>query len=266
MAMLSNVCLKTLRDQRRGLVGWGVGLFAVVFLESALWPSVRDMGGLQEFVGGYPEALQSLFKLDQFTTATGFLNGELYSAMLPILFLVYGIGRGAKAIAGEEEAGTLEVLLTTRVSPASLVLHHAVALVTAVTLLGIVLFLAVVAASGTFGLGIGAGAAATGSLAMVLLGVEFGGLALAFSAITGRRTVAVAVTSALAVAAYLLYAAGSLVDLLTPWQPVSPFYQALAVGPLGAGLPLSFLWLALPAVVFPLAALPLFNHRDVIVH
>jgi ABC-2 type transport system permease protein len=264
--MLANVYLKTMRDQRRALVGWSVGLLLVVFLEAALWPTVRDMGGLREFVESYPEALRSLFKLDQFATGAGFLNGELYSALLPILFLVYGIGRGAKAVAGEEEAGTLEVLLTTRVSPTSLVLHRAAALATAIAGLGAVLFGAVLVASPAFDLGISPAAAATGSLAMVLLGVEFGWLALALSAVTGRHVTATAVTSALAVAAYLLYAAGALVDAVAPWQPLSPFHQALAGGPLGGGLPLSYLWLLLPAVAFPLAALPVFNRRDITVH
>ena len=62
--------------------------------------------------------------------------------MLPILFLVYGIGRGARSVAGEEEAGNLEVLLTTRVSPTSLVLHRAAALATGMLGLGVVLLLA----------------------------------------------------------------------------------------------------------------------------
>jgi ABC-2 type transport system permease protein len=74
------------------------------------------------------------------------------------------------------------------------------------------------------------------------------------------------VTSALAVAAYLLYAAGALVDAIEPWQPLSPFHQALASGPLGGGLPLSYLWLLLPAVAFLLAALPVFDRRDITVH
>lgn len=264
--MLANVFLKTLRDQRRGFVGWSIGLVVLVLLEAALWPTVRGMGNLQEFIAGYPEALRELFKIDQFATGAGFLNGELYSLVLPILFLVYGIGRGARSIAGEEETGTLEVLLTTRVSPVSLVLHRAAALAVAVLGLGAVLFVAVMAFSPVFGLGIGAGDAATGSVAMVLLGIEFGFLALAVSAVTGRHVVATAVAAALAVASYVLYAAGGLVDSVRPWQDVSPFYQALDGGPLGAGFPLSYLWMPVAAMVFVAAALPVFDRRDITVH
>jgi ABC-2 type transport system permease protein len=266
MTMLTNVFTKALRDQRRALVGWSTGLALLVVLEGALWPTVRNMGNLRDFIANYPEALRELFKIDQFATGTGFLNGELYSLLLPILFLVYGIGRGARAIAGEEEAGTLEVLLTTRVSPVSLVLHKAAALVVAVVGLGAVLFVAVAVCSPLFGLGITAGAALTGSLAMVLLGIEFGMLALAISAISGRHTIAVAGASALAVAAYLLYAAGGLVDALDSWRIVSPFQQALGDGPLGAGLPVVYLWMPAVAVLVVLAALPAFDRRDITVH
>jgi ABC-2 type transport system permease protein len=210
--------------------------------------------------------MKELFKLDQFGTGSGFLNGELYSLMLPILFLVYGIGRGARSIAGEEEAGTLEVLLTTRVSPTSLVLHRAAALAVATLGLGVVLFLAVMVCSPVFGLAIPAGEAAAGSLAMVLLGVEFGWLALAVSAVTGRHVVATAVASAAAVAAYLLYAAGGLVEALQSWQGLSPFDQALAGGPLGGGIQWAFLWMPAAAAVFVAVALPLFDRRDIRVH
>jgi ABC-2 type transport system permease protein len=39
------------------------------------------------------------------------VNAELSSALVPILF--YAICRGARAIAGKEESGTLDVLLVT---------------------------------------------------------------------------------------------------------------------------------------------------------
>jgi beta-exotoxin I transport system permease protein len=266
MTVFANVFVKTLRDQRRALIGWSIGLAVMVLLEAALWPTVRNMGNLQEFIANYPKALRELFKIDQFATGSGFLNGELYSLLLPILFLVYGIGRGARAVAGEEEAGTLEVLLTTRVSPMSLVLHKAAALTVAVAGLGVVLFAAVMVCSPLFGLDVTAGEALTGSLAMVGLGIEFGVLALAVSAVSGRHAIAVAAASALAVGAYLLYAAGGLVDALSSWRGVSPFQQALAGGPLGAGLPAAYLWMPAVAAVFLLAALPVFDRRDITVH
>jgi ABC-2 type transport system permease protein len=112
-------------------------------------------------------------------------------------------------------------------------------------------------------MGVGAADLAGAVLAMVLLGVEFGWLALAIGAATGRRGVAIGLAAAAAVASYLLYAAGKLVGTVEPWLPVSPFHQALDGGPLGAGLPAAYGWLILVPAVLLAAALPMFGRRDI---
>lgn len=264
--MLRTVFGKAIRDARRSLIGWSIAMVLLVLAESALWPAMPDLAAMERFLQSYPEVMRELFHLDEFATGTGFLNAELYSALLPILFLVYGIGHGARAIAGEEENGTLDVLLVTSVSPVRLTLERAAALAASLALIGTVLFAAVLTFSPTFGLGVTAADAATGSLAMALLGIEFGWLALAIGAATGRRVLAVAVTAALAVGSYLLYVAGALVPDVEPWQPVSPFFQALDGGPLGAGLPPAYGWLPLVGALALAAALPVFDRRDVATH
>lgn len=264
--MLRTVFGKTLWEQRRSLVGWGIGLFLLVLMEAALWPSIRTMPNIQQFLDSYPETVKKLFELNDFGTGRGFLNAELYTAVLPILFIVFGVGRGARAVAGEEEAGTLEVLLLTPVSAARLVLQQAAALVAATGALGLVLLAAVLGLSPVFDLGITVAQAASGSLAMVLLGVEFGCVALAVGAVTGRRAIAVTAAATAALAAYLLHVLGQLVEAVRPWQPLSPFHQALDGGPLGAGLPAAYLWMVLATAVVLAAAIPVFERRDVSIH
>ncbi|MGW4531964.1 ABC transporter permease [Nocardia sp. NPDC004340] len=261
--MFATVYLKCLRDQRRGLIGWGIGIVALVLLESALWPSISRIPGLKEMLDSYPESLRKLFAIDEFTSGTGFLNTELYSVMLPILFLVFAISRGARAIAGEEESGTLEVLLITRVTPTRLLLEQSAVLLTGLTVLGAVLFAAVIGCSAVFGMQVGIGAAATGSVAMIALAAPFGGLALAIGAATGRRRVALTGASVAAVGAYVLFAASRIVEAVRPWGPWSPFHQALADGPMGGGVRLGHLALIAAAVVFLAAAVPVFTRRDI---
>jgi ABC-2 type transport system permease protein len=260
---MPTVYFKTLRDQRRALVGWSIGLILLVLLESALWPSIRDMPDLNTFIAHYPEAMRELFKMDDFGTGRGFVNAELFSAVLPVLFLIFAVGRGARLVAGEEEAGTLDVLLVTPVSPARLVISHAAALATALAGLGTVLWITGIMCSAAFGLGLGAADLAQASLAMVLIGLEFGWLALAVGAVTGRRAYALAVPAVAAVATYVLYVAGELVDAVQPWQPLSPFHQALAGGPLGSGWQAEYLWMPVVGALAVLLAIPLFDRRDV---
>jgi ABC-2 type transport system permease protein len=257
---------KTLRDQRRALIGWGVGVVALVLVEGAFWPSLRDMKGLDEFLSSYPKGLQKLFNMDAMTTGTGFFNAEVYTLMLPVLFIIFGITRGSRLIAGEEADGTLDVLLVTPLSTTRLYLEKAAALLVAIVVLGVVAALATLVASASFGLGISWTAILVGTLAMVLIGVEFGWLALSVGAMTGRRSAATGTAAVTAVAAYVLYVAGLMVDGLHQWLPWSPFQQALAAGPLDASVPAQFGWLLAGGVLALLVAPPLFARRDVGVH
>lgn len=261
--MLANVFTKTLRDQRRSLIGWGIGVAALILIEGALWPSVRDMPNIEEFLASYPEAMKEAFGLDAMTTGSGFLNAELYTLVLPLLFLVFGISRGSRLLAGEEEAGTLEVLLVTPASTTRILLEKAAGLSLAMLLLGGVAGLSTLLASALFSMGISVSSVAVGSVAMVLLGLEYGWLALAVGAVTGRRSMAIGVPVVAAVAAYVLYIGGLMVDSLRAWMPWSPFHQALADGPLASGLPIRFAWLALGAVVLVALAAPVFARRDI---
>ena len=245
--MLRNVFTKSLRDQRWALLGWSIGVVLLVVVESSIWPTMRDMPNFDELLKGYPDAMKRLFDLDAMETATGFLNAELFTLVLPMLFIIFAVSRGARMIAGEEERGNLDVILVTRVSSPTFVLQKAAALATSVTALAAVLFVVTLGLSPVFDLHLSFADAAAGALAMALLGLEFGFLALAVGAITGRRGIALAVAGCLAVGSYVLYALGLIVDSVKPWQPLSPFHQAVAHGPIGGGIPLSFTWLVLVA-------------------
>jgi ABC-2 type transport system permease protein len=260
------VLRKSLRDQRRSLIGWTVALTALVWIEAALWPTIEDMPDFQDFLNQYPDGLQKLFDIEAMATGQGFMNAELFSLMLPILFVVFAIGRGVRSTAVEEEAGTLEVVLVSPISRTTLIVAKAAAVAVGTTLLGAVLAIALVGASLVFDLGIGVSSATTGSLAMVLLGVEFGFVAIAVAAATGRRAEATAAAGAVAVAAYVLYVAGQFVEQLQTAADWTPMGQVLDVGPLGAGLQVSYGWMALSALVVVGLAVPLFSRRDVRAH
>jgi beta-exotoxin I transport system permease protein len=260
---MRTVYRKALWDQRKVLPAWASGLALIILLESAMWPSIESMPSLEAYLDDFPPALKELFALEEMVTGTGFLNAELFTLSLPLMFLIYGITRGARMIAGEEESGTLDLLLVTPLSATRLLVQEALALTTGVALLGVVVVVATVVGSAAFGLDIDPRAALAGSLAITLLGVEFGVAALVTGALTGRRSLALGVASGLAMAAYVLFVAGLFVDDLATWRGWSPFEQALHAGPLSAEVPVSFGWLAIVPVVVCAVSLPLWARRDV---
>lgn len=254
---------KAVWDQRKSLLVWGSGLALMVFLETALWPSMKSMPRFDEYLADFPTALKELFAMDTMSTGKGFLNAELFTLILPMLMLVYGITRGARMVAGEEEQGTLDLLLVTPLSTTRLLAEVEAALVTGLLTLGSVVFATTVVGSAIFGVGISFQEAAVGAGATTLLGIEFGTVALVAGALSGRHGVAVAVSSGAALAAYVLYVGGVFVGGLERWRGFSPFQQALHDGPLSASIPASFLWVVLIPLALCAVALPTWGRRDI---
>ena len=88
------------------------------------------------------------------TTGAGFMNAELFTLICrPCSSSMRW--RRCRLLAGEEERGTLDVLLVTPVSGASIVLQKALALVASLFVLGAVLFVVTLGSSALFDLGIG---------------------------------------------------------------------------------------------------------------
>jgi ABC-2 type transport system permease protein len=262
--MFSNVYTKTQRDLRKGFIGWTIGIVALVGFVVAVWPTIRDMD--LSMLEEYPAEMRELFNFDAINTGPGYLNSQLFTSMLPIMFIIYGVGAGARLLAREEDSKTLDVLLSTPLSRTRLMLDKAAAAATGLVGLGLVVFLSIWAMAAAADMGVSARYAAGASLAMVLLGLLYGAIAYSVTAVTGKRSLAIAVSVSLAVAGYVFYLMAALVDTLESWSWVTPFYHALGVGPAidgSAGIPLGYLWLAIAPVVVIAAVRPIFQRRDI---
>lgn len=260
--MLRSIALKTLYDGRRGFVWWSLGIVALVLLTVALYPSIEGNAEYDELLEDYPEFVQSFIGTD-LTSPAGYLYSQLFSLMVPLLLMIYVVSAGARAVAGEEEAGTLDLLLSHPVSRTRVVLEKAAAMAVQLAMLTAVLFLSIALPAPLFSLDIGAGPVAEACLASYLLALVYGAVALLVGAATGRRAPAIGVPAALAVGGYLVDGLGRSVDVLEPWRVLSPF--AHAGNPLADGVGTGIGVLVALAAAAVAASLPLFTRRDLAV-
>ena len=188
--MLRSVAAKTLRDLRRGFLWWSVGLAGMVALMVAVYPTVRDNPALNKFVEQYPDTLKAFIGFGgpvDYTSAAGYLGSELFSFMVPLLLLLAAIGAGARAVAGEEEAGTLELLLSCPVSRRRLVLEKLAALVVETVALGVVLVASLWVGARAVSMDVSLAHLAAATASAVILALAYGAIALLVGAATGRR-------------------------------------------------------------------------------
>jgi beta-exotoxin I transport system permease protein len=265
--VLRNTCLKTLRDSRRAIAWWSLGLVAMTALMVAVFPAVRDNPQLNDLVDQYPEALKAFIAFGgdlDYTSGAGYLGSELFSFMVPLLLTIAAIGAGARAVAGEEEAGTLDLLLANPLSRRRVVAEKTVALAVELLTLSVVLFASLLAGVGAVGMGVSATHLAGASAAAALLAFAFGALAVLAGALSGRRGAAIAVSAGAAVAAYLLNSLGPLVDLPGPVRALSPYYHYVVSDPLRQGLEADHVAILLAVgLAAAVAAAVAFEHRDV---
>jgi ABC-2 type transport system permease protein len=264
--MLRSVWRKTLRDHRRALPWWALGIAALVALYAAIWPTIAGMPDLESFLDSYPEALRAFFGGTEFDLGTpaGYLQAEAFSFLLPLVFLVFGIGAGAAAIAGEEDRGTLELLLGAPVSRTRIVRDKLLAASLALAALGLTTWLALRVGALAAGMEIGARRLAAAVVLLVLFALVFTALALLLGAATGRRGLALGIPAALAVLSYVSTSLAQLVDALEPLDRLSPYHYYAASEPLKHGLDAGHA-LVLLGLVAACAALagPAFERRDV---
>ena len=178
--MLNNVTLKTLRDRRRSLIWWVVGIVGYLLGIGAVYPIVAEnQEQFESLIAAYPEGLLAIMGIsgeESLFDPVGFMRAEALGWIVPLVFSIYGAVQGARAVAGEEEDGTIDLVMATPLSRSRLVGQKMLALVLAEMVLGAALFVSLALDSWLFGVDIPLGGVTAGALMAVLLGVFFGSL------------------------------------------------------------------------------------------
>lgn len=254
------IARKAFWDARVTAIGGGLLSFSLALMYVLMFPWVQDafegieLPAIYESFGGGAGSI---------TEPAGFLATEYFS-FVPLVIIIFAVVAGTAATAGEESAGTLDLLLAQPVTRRRVVMEKAAGLTAAVSV-------AMVA---------GAPGAWIGQLivdfdlapwrillAMVLtvpLVLLFLAIAMFAGATLPNRAAAVVLTTAAAVAGYVLQTLGLLVTQLEDARKLTPFYWAEASEVLVGDInPFRPLLLLVPAAAILVLTLVAFERRDI---
>jgi ABC-2 type transport system permease protein len=261
--VLPELTLMDLRLRRRSMLWYAVGMAVYAFIVVAMYPSMKNDTALSNLTQSNKTAAALFGVTGSLTSPVGWTNGNLYANFLPLLVLLLTVGYGANAIAGQSEEGILGVLVALPLSRRRLVLEKAAALVV-IALPMALATMAVILIGPHYQLHLGVWAVVGTTLTVVLLGVDFGLLALTVGTATGRRGAAIATASVLAAAAYLISSLAPVISWAHKVQYASPFYWAIGDNQLAGGpSATAILVLAVIAVVLLVAALAAIRRLDI---
>lgn len=235
------VAARLVKDRGRSFLWWSVGVVALVLFTVALYPTLKGQASLDDLVNQMPAAVRSMFgisKVIPLTSPAGYLQGRLFGSLLPVLLIVFGIGLGARAIAGSEQEGTLELLLANPVTRRTVLVERYVALVALLAGLTVVFAVSLVVLSLPFGALDGVPASGLAGVTVATFGIALLHATVAFGvgAATGRRALALSSATIVAVAGYLLQGLLGLSDAVRPLRFVTPWHWYLGRNMLAQGV------------------------------
>ena len=219
--MLRSITLKTVFEKRWSLLAWYVGLFATTVLIMLIFPTFRDTLG--KALSNVPDSIKPILGDAQtYQHINGFIDVQVLAQMV-FMTIVYGVILFSGVIAGDENEGTLQTLLSHPVSRTQVYFEK---------FLGASILLAVVNSSVYIGTWAGAVivgqhlnlfrlALACGMLYLVTL--AFSAIGFSLGAITGKRGMAGAAAGSLAFASYIVTNLAPSVKQLKTINKFSPY-------------------------------------------
>ncbi len=260
-ARVSRIALKTFSEHQGLMVVAGAVTFYMGLLMGPFYRLLPE--SFLEVVDQFPDALLAMVGFVDVGTAEGFLQAEVFAFTGPAALIAVTAVIGARALAGEEARGTMEVLLANPITRSKVVVEKALAMVAHALLIGAITFAGTAAGSLIAGLGIPLVNIAAISILLALVGLVFGAVALLVGAVTGQVKKAGYGAALVTLTAYLANALLPLAENLAGYARWSPFHYYLGGEPLTEGLDWGHaLVLAVLFVLLVAASVPLFERRD----
>ena len=232
---------------RRPAIWWGLGVVVLTVLTAVFWPSLEGSDALSSF--NDMESLLEAFGAQNIATPAGYLDGQLYALMLPLLLSGFAIAGVSGLTSGDEDAGRLELIHALPVSRSAVWLGRwgaAMLVLSAVALVTTVVMLACLPLFSLEEIGIGQIVGAT--VGCAVLAAFHASVAYAVGGLGAARTTAVGAAVLVLVAGYVLAFLVPLVDALAGARSSSPWHWAIAEQPVSNGVDARWL-LVLIAVI-----------------
>jgi ABC-2 type transport system permease protein len=232
--MRTDIARLDLTNRRRSLVGYCLGMAVYALVVVAMYPAFKTSASLDQLIANDPTAAALFGVTGRISTTGGWLNGNIYANFLPLIMLLLTIGYGAACLAGQDEDGTLRPLAVLPVRRTAIVVQKAAAMAAQAALLSVTVAVLVIIGR-SFQLDVTIAHVASVSVAVLLMGLDFGLAAMAAGALTGSRGTAIAVGTTLAGASYLIGSLAPVVSWIRPARYATLFYWSVGNGQINQG-------------------------------
>lgn len=254
----------SLRKMKGTIIGWSIGLGLYGLLMAWFYPYILDSGmDLAEIYGSFPPEMLAFFpSIENITSPVGYLD-TYFLSYIPMILGIFAAGACANLISKDEEAGTLDLLLSYPVSRAKMFWGRFMGFIAGLIIVLLVSYLSWVIAPPFSDLGFTLMEFFTMFVPLFALLALVGGFALLLSMLLPSKRMASGLTSALLIANFLLVGLSNINENLQPLYDVTPFAFFQGAGAIDG---IDWNWFAGLLAVglgFALLSWLLFQRRDI---
>ena len=262
-AQMVELIVRPLRGVRRSVMWWSVGVVMFVVVNLAFWPSLESSGALDGF--DQMDALLEAFGAQNITTPAGYMDGQLYALLLPLLLAAMMITVVSAMTAGDESSGRLELVHALPVGRRSVWIGRWLASMIVLAIVTVIAALAASLCMPVFSLDEVAVSRVLGAtLGCAVLAAFHGSIVFAVAAAGASRAASAGTGIALLVVGYVTSFVLPLASSLANAREFSPWYWALGDQPVTNGVDAQrVLVVAAVTVVAVVSGARLIDRRDI---
>ena len=235
MTASSELVVRGVRTVRRSAVWWTVGIVTFIVVNLAFWPSLEDSDALEGFedMAAFMEAIGA----QNIATPAGYVDGQVYALLLPLLLSALAITLASGLTAGDENAGRLELLHALPVSRRQVWLSRWTATMIVVAAVAAVGGLSTLVSLPLFSLEeVSATRVVMATIGCALLAAFHGSVAYLVAAFGAGRGLSAGAGIVVLVVGYIMSFVLPLAEALSWARDLSPWYWALGDQPVSHGI------------------------------
>jgi ABC-type transport system involved in multi-copper enzyme maturation permease subunit len=215
--MFRTPVLKTLYDKRWVILAWSIAAFAMNLLITWIFPDFKNPQ-LVEVFKSLPESLQAFSGSLDIGTIDKYLDSQVFFNNGSFIFWILGISIGVNLLSTDEDKGTLETTLATKISKNRLYTEKFIAM--------ILIFLAVNIAS-TIGIWLGlvvisepvsAVRIVQATVMLFIYTCMLGSFSFGVGALSGKKNLSIGIPTLTLVVMFLVYTFAQTVDWMKNWD------------------------------------------------
>lgn len=229
------VVLRGLRAVRRSMYWWTLGVVVFIVINLAFWPSLEGTDALDSFEE--MDELLAAFGAQNITTPAGYLDGQVFALLVPLLLAAMAITVVSALTAGDETAGRLELLHALPVGRRTVWLGRWAATLALLVVVAAVSLLATLVAMPVFSLSeADEGRVVAAMVGCVLLAAFHAAVTFAAAGFGASRPLAVGIGIVVLVAGYVAAFVLPISESLSGARRWSPWYWSLGEQPVTNGV------------------------------